>query len=97
MNRRNLALIVLVPFAGLTAWALFNGGIAGILSFHQSPGGWQVFIDLVIALVLLLTFLVPDAKAQGRSPWPWVVLTLALGSFGPLIYLATAKREDVSS
>ena len=93
MNRRKLALIILIPFAALTTWALMNGGIAGILSFHQSPGGWQVFIDLVIALGLLLTFLVPHARAQGRNPWPWVVMTLALGSFGPLLYLATGRTD----
>jgi drug/metabolite transporter (DMT)-like permease len=93
MNRRKLALIILIPFAALTTWALMNGGIAGILTFHQSPGGWQVFIDLVIALCLLLTFLVPHARAQGRNPWPWVVMTLALGSFGPLLYLATGRND----
>lgn len=94
MNRRTLALIILIPFAVLTGWALMNGGIAGILSFHQSPGGWQVFIDLVIALGLLLTFLVPHARAQGRNPWPWVLITLFLGSFGPLLYLATTPSNN---
>lgn len=92
INQRTLAFIILLPFTVLTAWALMNGGIAGILSFHQSPGGWQVFIDLVIALGLLLTFLVPHARAQGRNPWPWVCLTLVVGSFGPLLYFAVAPR-----
>jgi drug/metabolite transporter (DMT)-like permease len=93
VNRRALALAILPLFAALTVWALMNGGIGGILSFHQSAGGWQVFADLVIALVLLLTFLVPHARDRGRNPWPWVVLTLALGSFGPLLYLATAGQS----
>jgi drug/metabolite transporter (DMT)-like permease len=97
MNRRILALILLVPFAALTVWALLNGGIAGILAFHQSPGGWQVFADLVIALLLLLTFLVPHARQAGRNPWPWVALTLLLGSFGPLSYLLTQPRGERDS
>jgi hypothetical protein len=30
-----------------------------------------------------------DAKTTGRKVWPWIALTLATGSFGPLIYLVT--------
>lgn len=93
MNQKLLAIVLLVPFAALTTYAMLNGGISGILSFHQSPGGWQVFIDLVIALLLLLTFLVPHARARGRNPWPFVALTLALGSFGPLLYFALGRSE----
>ena len=94
MNHRSLAIVLIVPFAALTIWALMNGGLSGIFSFHQSPGGWQVFIDLVIALLLLLTFLVPHARAHGRNPWPWVAMTLAMGSFGPLLYLATGRPKS---
>ncbi|EAQ97625.2 hypothetical protein [Congregibacter litoralis] len=91
MNRRIFSLIILVPFAILTGWSLMNGGISGILATHKTPGGLQVFVDLVIALILLLSFLVPHARARGRNPWIWVALTLVLGSFGPLLYLATVK------
>lgn len=94
MNRRLLATALILPFAALTVWALMNGGISGILSFHQSPGGWQVFADLVIALLLLLSFLIPHAQSVGRNPWPWVLLTLLLGSFGPLLYLITQPASD---
>jgi len=47
----------------------------------------------VIALVLLLTWLVPEARKAGRNPWPWVVATLLLGSIGPLLYLVFTGRE----
>lgn len=33
---------------------------------------------------------------QVRNPWPWILATLALGSFGPLLYLLT-RREAESS
>ncbi|MEE4204302.1 MAG: hypothetical protein V2I45_11775 [Halieaceae bacterium] len=91
MNRSKFALLMLILLTAITAWALMNGGITGILSFHQSPGGWQVFIDLVISLLLLLTFIVPHARARARNPWPWVALTLVAGSFGPLLYLISDR------
>ena len=47
----------------------------------------QVFADVAIACALILIWLVRDARRRGVSPWPYVVLTLTLGSFGPLIYL----------
>jgi len=99
MNRRILSLILLVPFAVLTLWSLKVAGLGGILATATTPGGAQVFADLVIALLLVLTFLVPHARAEGRSPYPWVVLTLCLGSFGPLLYFvfAPARTESQQS
>jgi hypothetical protein len=38
--------------------------------------------------------LVNDAKKTGRSPWPWVALTLATGSFGPLLYILFAGNSE---
>ena len=57
----------------------------------------QVFTDLVIALVLVLLWLIPEAKRNGKSPWPWVVLTLVSGSFGPLLYLIFAGEPSEPS
>lgn len=94
MNTRTLAIIVLIPFTLLTAYAVAQVGYIGIFDYHRhSPAGWQVFADLVIALLLVLSYLVPEARKAGRNPWPWVVLTLFLGSFGPLLYLVFGDRE----
>jgi|APLow6443716910_1056828.scaffolds.fasta_scaffold691783_1 hypothetical protein len=93
MSRRTLAIIILIPFTLLTAYAVHKVGYIGIFDYHRhSPAGWQVIADLVIALVLVLTWLVPEARKAGRNPWPWVVATLLLGSFGPLLYLVFAQR-----
>ena len=94
MNRRTLAIAILIPFTLLTLYAVSQVGFIGIFEYHlHSAAGWQVIADLVIALVLLLTWLVPEARKAGRNPWPWVVATLLLGSIGPLLYLVFTGRE----
>ena len=94
MNKKVLAIILLIPFSALSAYAVFKVGYIGIFDYHRhSPAGWQVFADLVIACILCLAWLIPEAKRNGRNPIPFVVVTLFLGSFGPLLYIATDKTE----
>ena len=90
--QRILLTITLILFGALSAAALWQHGYWGIVApLFQSLGGGQVFADLVIALVLVMVWMWHDAKATGRNVWPWIVATLALGSFGPLLYLLTRK------
>lgn len=87
MNQRTVAIVLGIPFLAITAYAVSQVGYWGIIEpLLQDSAGWQVFADLVIALVLLLTFLIPDAKSRGINPWPWVIATCLLGSIGPLGY-----------
>ena len=88
--QRVLLIITLLAFGALSAVALWQHGYWGILAPHfQSFGAAQVLADLVIALTLVMVWMWHDAKASGRNVWPWVVLTLVAGSFGPLLYLLT--------
>lgn len=90
--RRLLILLVLAAFGALSAVAMWQHGYVGIFLLQfQTSAGLQVLADLAIALVLVLVWLVNDARALGRNPWPWVVATLAVGSFGPLAYLLTRR------
>ncbi|MBL8187617.1 MAG: DUF2834 domain-containing protein [Acidobacteria bacterium] len=90
--QRTLLLITIILFGALSAVALWQHGFWGIIAPHfQSFGAGQVFADLVIALTLAMIWMWHDAKATGRNVWPWIVATLALGSFGPLFYLLTRK------
>ena len=59
--------------------------------------GWQVFADLVIACLLLLMWIFPDARKRGRNPWGYALITVVLGAFGPLLYWALGKsaQEEV--
>ena len=99
MTRRTLAIVLLIPFLVLSAYAVWDVGFFGIFEYHlHSSAGWQVFTDLVLSLILLLTYLVPQAQRDGRNPWPWVVGTLFVGVISPLLYLATDKSSaDESS
>lgn len=90
--QRTLLIVTLVLFGALTAAALWQHGYWGIIAPHfQSFGGGQVFTDLVIALTLVMVWMWRDAKSTGRNAWFWIIATLALGSFGPLMYLLTRK------
>ena len=83
-----LAVAILVPFSLLSVYAVSEVGYLGIFTYHlPNPAGWQVFTDLVIALLLVMIWMVSDARRHGISPWPFIVLTLTLGSIGPLVYL----------
>jgi hypothetical protein len=88
--------VTLLLFGALTAIALWQHGYWGILEPHfKSFGAAQVLVDLVISLTLVMTWMWHDAKATGRSIWPWIAFTLVAGSFGPLIYLLTRKTSPL--
>lgn len=90
---RPFAIALLIPFSLLTLYAVWQVGYIGIFDYQRhSPAGWQVFADLVVALLLVLYWLIADARKTGRNPWPWVVITLLLGSFGPLLYLVFGRK-----
>jgi hypothetical protein len=96
MNGRVIALaIVIVAFGVLTTLALLDVGFWGILKPHfESWGGAQVFTDLVISCLLACIWMVDDARKRGKAAWPFVVLTLIAGSFGPLLYLLLRFRKS---
>ena len=93
--QRTLITVTLLLFGALTAAALWQHGYWGIIAPHfQSFGGGQVLTDLVISLTLVMVWMWRDAKATGRNVWPLIVTTLALGSFGPLLYLLTRQSTE---
>jgi hypothetical protein len=92
---RTPIVLILMLFTPLTAIALWYHGYWGILAPHfQNFGEAQVLADLVIALSLVMVWMWQDAKATDRNPWPWILATLILGSFGPLGYLLARNSID---
>jgi hypothetical protein len=85
-------LIVVGAFGLLTALALMDVGYLGIFEPHfRSWGGAQVFVDLAILAVLACVWMIDDARERGLPAWPFILITLLAGSFGPLLYLVTRE------
>lgn len=85
---RTLLITVTAAFALFTAAVVAHTGLLGFYrQLLDSPAAWQTLVDIGIALVLVLVWMRQDARRHGRAFWPWVPVTLALGSFGPLLYL----------
>ena len=91
-------LLVIVAFGALTAIALLDVGFWGIIAPHfRSWGAGQVLADLVIVAVLACIWMVRDAPKNGLVAWPFVLLTLGAGSFGPLFYLVARELRGTGA
>lgn len=90
---RALLLVITIAFGAYSLWALSQVGYLGLWQGgFANIGATQITFDFLIASLLLMGFVVRDCKAQGRPWWPWIVATLALGSFGTLAYLLWPAR-----
>jgi len=94
MNAKQLGLsVVLLNFSALTAYATYQYGVVGIVEvITVNAVTVTLFVDLVIALSLVLSWMWQDARERGVSVVPYVALTLVFGSVGPLLYLI--RRES---
>lgn len=101
MNAKVMILsLVTLAFGALTLYALWDVGYWGIFDYHRhSSAGWQVFTDLVIVCGLAMAWMLSNARETGRTVWPFILLTVFGGAFGPLLYLLigaidkTPRRE----
>ena len=96
LNFEKIAIIgVLIPFSIISFLAVKNVGIIGIFQgiFHDF-GSLQIYCDLSIACGLILIWMYKDAKLKKRHFLGWMLLSLTIGSFGPLLYLLFEKKED---
>lgn len=79
---------VLLLFLAYTLWVLATIGYVDF--FRQAlstPVGIQLVLDLLLSLTLALTWMRGDARSSGVPFAPYLVVTLVLGSAGPLAYL----------
>ena len=76
-------------FSAFTVAVTIKEGPFGFLTEHARNGwGAQIFIDLVCAALVGLSFAVPVARRYGVRPWPWILATVALGSPALLAFAA---------
>ena len=96
MNLKQIGIgLVLADFVALTAYAIWQYGYVAFLDLATMNAiTVQVSIDLVIALAIVSVWMDADARARGTSAVPYLVLTLFLGSIGPLAYLFRRFGEE---
>jgi hypothetical protein len=99
MNKKQIALaVVLADFGAFTAYAVWQYGLVGLFdAAFANLATMQIFADLTIALSIVIAWMYQDAREHDISPLPYVVLTLGLGSIGPLLYLVRRFGRQTTS
>jgi hypothetical protein len=88
---------VLAAFTALCGVAIYAHGYAGF--FELATANWAtrtLFADLVIALALTVVWMYRDARERGAAFAPFLVLTVLLGSVGPLLYLILRRQPEAA-
>ena len=93
MNWKVIVLaLCLVEFLGLTSYAIYTVGYLGFFAAAAANAATLTLsYDVVLALSLISIWMWKDARERGASFAPYLVITLLLGSAGPLLYLI--RRE----
>ena len=93
-----LLVIVTAAFGVYSGYVMLEYGYLGIWqSVFVNAATVQVILDLTIVCTLASVWMVNDARKTGRNPWPYVLVTLTAGSFGPLAYLLVGQLRGARS
>ncbi|MBE9235309.1 hypothetical protein IQ227_04450 [Anabaena aphanizomenioides LEGE 00250] len=78
-----------VLFLTFSAYTLAVGGLYGFWTEHiRNFWGNQIWFDLLLGVGIGWSFVVPQAKALGMRPLPWLFLVFATGCVGLLAMIA---------
>jgi hypothetical protein len=82
-----VAALVLAVFGAFTMWVVVTHGFVEFIELAGREA-WvlQMLLDLVIALLFALGWMIGDARKRGIATWPYVAATVTLGSIGVLAY-----------
>lgn len=86
------AALIWAAFLALSLYTVAAEGPFGFWPNHtQNAWGNQVWFDLLIAIAIGWTLLVPRARAVGMNLWLWLALTCATGCIGLLAMFARCR------
>lgn len=84
-----LPALLCVAFLGWSLVAMAVEGVTGFWPVHtQTLWGNQVWFDLLLAVGIAWTFILPQARALGMRVIPWMVVTMGTGCIGLLALTA---------
>ena len=83
-----IAALVLAAFGAFSIWVVATRGYLGFLELARDDR-WalQMLIDLAIACSFAIGWMRHDARKRGIKTWPYIVMTILLGSIGVLVYV----------
>ena len=97
MRDRIIVGVILTGFTILTIPAVFIDGQAGtIAAITYNWASLQIYVDLVLAVLVICVWMHQDATVSGRNPWPWIAAAFVVGMFSPLVYLLTRNRANAT-
>ncbi|MFK4706721.1 hypothetical protein ABIC83_003595 [Roseateles asaccharophilus] len=92
---RPALILVLAAFGAYSLYVIWEMGYVGLWEACMANiGTWQLLLDFIIMSVLAVGWMARDARRTGRSFWPYALITISAGSFGPLLYLLLAPRKS---
>lgn len=91
--RTALLFVILLAFGAYSLYVMWDVGYLGIWrAGFADAASLQILLDLVITCLLISSWMIADARSRDLNAWPFVGVTLAAGSFGPLLYLLYRER-----
>jgi hypothetical protein len=82
-----IAAAILAVFGAFSTWVVATEGYLGFLALAgREWWALQMLIDLVVALMFAAGWMIADARKRQIAAWPYLVVTVFLGSIGILAY-----------
>ena len=86
--------LIFFDFLAYTLYVVATEGYFGFIpAAVTSPWHTQIFLDLLVACVIIGSWMVVDARRRGKTVWPYIVAIPFTGSLSPLVYLIVREHQ----